>query len=98
MALQLRYLQTVAEIATENNSTTLFPIPIELFAGLTETQTGVPRGCFPDPAEADEAVPSGKPILGSGSEAARAVGLAKRALGLAFAREKAPATPDDEGR
>src|SRR6476661_5545378 len=29
--LQLRYLQTVAEIATENNSTTIFPIPIELF-------------------------------------------------------------------
>ena len=30
-ALQLRYLQTVAEIAAENNSTTLFPIPIEMF-------------------------------------------------------------------
>jgi regulator of protease activity HflC (stomatin/prohibitin superfamily) len=27
--LQLRYLQTLAEIATENNSTTLFPIPID---------------------------------------------------------------------
>jgi regulator of protease activity HflC (stomatin/prohibitin superfamily) len=30
-AIQLRYLQTVAEIAAENNSTTLFPIPIEMF-------------------------------------------------------------------
>lgn len=30
MALQMRYLQTLAEIATENNSTTLFPIPIDL--------------------------------------------------------------------
>ncbi len=30
-AIQLRYLQTVTEIATENNSTTLFPIPIDLF-------------------------------------------------------------------
>jgi regulator of protease activity HflC (stomatin/prohibitin superfamily) len=29
-ALQLRYLQTLAEIATENNSTTLFPIPIDI--------------------------------------------------------------------
>ncbi len=28
-ALQLRYLQTLAEIATENNSTTIFPIPID---------------------------------------------------------------------
>jgi regulator of protease activity HflC (stomatin/prohibitin superfamily) len=30
-ALQLRYLQTLREIAAENNSTTLFPIPIDLF-------------------------------------------------------------------
>ncbi len=30
MALQMRYLQTLVEIATENNSTTLFPIPIDL--------------------------------------------------------------------
>jgi len=29
-ALQLRYLQTVKEISAENNSTTLFPIPIDL--------------------------------------------------------------------
>jgi regulator of protease activity HflC (stomatin/prohibitin superfamily) len=28
--LQLRYLQTLAEIATENNSTTIFPLPIDL--------------------------------------------------------------------
>ncbi len=31
IALQLRYLQTLAEVATENNSTTVFPIPIDLF-------------------------------------------------------------------
>lgn len=30
ITLQLRYLQTLAEIATENNSTTLFPVPIDL--------------------------------------------------------------------
>jgi regulator of protease activity HflC (stomatin/prohibitin superfamily) len=29
-ALQLRFLQTLAEVATENNSTMLFPIPIDL--------------------------------------------------------------------
>jgi len=29
-AIQLRYLQTLAEIARENNSTTIFPLPIEL--------------------------------------------------------------------
>jgi regulator of protease activity HflC (stomatin/prohibitin superfamily) len=30
-ALQLRYLQTLREVAAENNSTTLFPVPIDLF-------------------------------------------------------------------
>ena len=29
-ALQLRYLQTLSDIATENNSTTIFPVPIDL--------------------------------------------------------------------
>jgi regulator of protease activity HflC (stomatin/prohibitin superfamily) len=29
-AIQLRYLQTLAEIATEKNSTTIFPVPIDL--------------------------------------------------------------------
>ena len=31
-ALQLRYLQTLTEIAAENNSTTIFPIPIDMMA------------------------------------------------------------------
>lgn len=35
-AIQLRYLQTVSEIAAENNSTTLFPIPIDLFRPFLE--------------------------------------------------------------
>lgn len=30
IALQLRYLHTLTEIASENNSTTIFPLPIEL--------------------------------------------------------------------
>lgn len=36
IAMQLRYLQTVSEIAAENNSTTLFPIPIDLFKPFLE--------------------------------------------------------------
>lgn len=32
-ALQLRYLQTLASIAAEKNSTIVFPIPMELFSG-----------------------------------------------------------------
>ena len=31
-ALQLRYLQTVTEIAAENNSTTIFPLPMDLIS------------------------------------------------------------------
>jgi regulator of protease activity HflC (stomatin/prohibitin superfamily) len=31
VALQLRFLQTLTEVASENNSTTLFPIPVDLF-------------------------------------------------------------------
>ena len=33
-AMTLRYLQTLAEIAVENNSTTIFPVPIDLLQGL----------------------------------------------------------------
>jgi len=33
-ALQLRYLQTLTEIAAEKNSTLVFPIPIEILKGL----------------------------------------------------------------
>lgn len=36
MALQLRYLQTMREIAAENNSTTIFPLPIDLFRHFIE--------------------------------------------------------------
>jgi len=36
-ALTLRYLQTLREIATENNSTTIFPVPVDL---LTPFLTG----------------------------------------------------------
>jgi regulator of protease activity HflC (stomatin/prohibitin superfamily) len=43
-AIQLRYLQTVTEIATENNSTTIFPIPIELFRPfLNATASSTPQ-------------------------------------------------------
>jgi regulator of protease activity HflC (stomatin/prohibitin superfamily) len=53
-AIQLRYLQTVTEIAAENNSTTIFPIPIELFKPFLQAQA--PR---PVPSAADVAEPQG---------------------------------------
>ena len=33
VTLQLRYLQTLTEIASEKNSTIIFPLPIELLGG-----------------------------------------------------------------
>ncbi|MBC7227135.1 MAG: SPFH domain-containing protein [Thermoflexales bacterium] len=33
-AIQLRYLQTLTEIATEKNSTIIFPVPVEFLRGL----------------------------------------------------------------
>ncbi len=40
MALQMRYLQTLAEIATEKNSTTIFPIPIDLITPFLKRAQG----------------------------------------------------------
>jgi regulator of protease activity HflC (stomatin/prohibitin superfamily) len=55
MALQLRFLQTVVEIAAENNSTTLFPIPMDLFKPMMERATGVRDE---EPPEAAPTLPS----------------------------------------
>ena len=39
-ALQLRYLQTVREISSESNTTTLFPIPIDLLTPFIKKEQG----------------------------------------------------------
>ncbi len=39
-SLQLRFLQTVVEVAAENNSTTLFPVPIDLFKPFFTKRSG----------------------------------------------------------
>jgi regulator of protease activity HflC (stomatin/prohibitin superfamily) len=41
-ALQLRTLQTLAEVSTERNSTLIFPIPIELMSMFRSDQRGEP--------------------------------------------------------
>lgn len=40
IALQLRFLQTLTEVASENNSTTIFPVPIDLFAPFLSNWVG----------------------------------------------------------
>ena len=52
-ALQLRYLQTLVEVAAENNSTTLFPIPIDVFRGLTEKLGVAPSSASSQPMGAE---------------------------------------------
>ena len=48
VAIQLRYLQTLSIVAAENNSTTLFPVPIDLFRPFVEhLQSGA--AVAPDP-------------------------------------------------
>jgi len=50
ITLQLRYLQTLAEIATEHNSTTVFPLPIDLFEPFTRLRqmvSGTPSSLPP---------------------------------------------------
>jgi regulator of protease activity HflC (stomatin/prohibitin superfamily) len=41
IAVQLRFLQTMREVASERNTTTFFPVPIDLFAPFTQ---GRPSG------------------------------------------------------
>jgi regulator of protease activity HflC (stomatin/prohibitin superfamily) len=43
VALQLRYLQTMREMAAESNSTTFLPIPIELFKPFFQGSRAVPK-------------------------------------------------------
>jgi len=43
IALQLRFLQTLREVAAENNSTTIFPVPIDLFTPFIEMARSMTR-------------------------------------------------------
>ncbi len=43
MSLQLRYLQTLVEVAGDKNSTTIFPIPIDLFTPFFEARAAESR-------------------------------------------------------
>ncbi len=42
-AIQLRYLQTLAEIATENNSVTIFPVPVDMITAFMQKLTAKPE-------------------------------------------------------
>jgi regulator of protease activity HflC (stomatin/prohibitin superfamily) len=66
MSLQLRFLQTLAEVATENNSTIVFPVPIDLVRPLIElgdrmsreNNNGDAPGTLPEAPAADPTPPA----------------------------------------
>jgi len=43
IALQLRFLQTLSEVASEHNSTTIFPVPIDLFTPYLKSMADAAR-------------------------------------------------------
>jgi regulator of protease activity HflC (stomatin/prohibitin superfamily) len=69
-SLQLRYLQTVTEIAAENNSTTIFPVPIDLLTAFLRKADDTIAAPTPDSATA---LPASKPGVLGASNAASSV-------------------------
>ncbi len=57
-SLQLRYLQTLTEIATENNSTTIFPIPIDLLTPFLRRPDDTMAAPHPSAASLSGALPA----------------------------------------
>jgi len=48
VAVQLRFLQTLNEVAAENNSTTIFPVPIDLLTPFLKRATAGAEGAPKD--------------------------------------------------
>ncbi len=61
-SLQLRYLQTLTEIAAENNTTTIFPIPIDLFKVFFQRADDAMAAPHPTAAPAPAALPA-EPVV-----------------------------------
>lgn len=82
VAIQLRFLQTVVEIAAENNSTTVFPIPMDLFKPMIEAGERWQAGTRPS-AEALAAAGEGLELpQGAGADQTILAEAAKAFLGL----------------
>ncbi|HEX3566745.1 MAG TPA: SPFH domain-containing protein, partial [Acidimicrobiales bacterium] len=77
-AMQLRTLQTLAEVASENNSTLVFPLPIEILAGFVNGTIGMsspgaaPAGAAPATVPLSTVMPAPSVVRGAGAAGARA--------------------------
>jgi regulator of protease activity HflC (stomatin/prohibitin superfamily) len=100
-SLQLRFLQTAAEIAAENNSTTLFPLPIDL-SPLRHVLASVTGAEAVEPAESpdtNQLTGEEEPEVIPGSQESRrlARGIAEEAS-TPSGRETADIPADREGK
>ena len=98
VAIQLRFLQTVVEIAAENNSTTVFPIPMDLFQPIQEAGERWRSGAKPS-VKALKAAAEGMVPL-EGADQAMLAEAAKAFLGIGAAgpaAEPAPIPAESEG-
>ena len=66
-SLQLRYLQTLLELGADQNSTVVFPLPMDLVGPLMERFSGLPHPGSPDsPARGVDGRPSAPTAAGDG--------------------------------
>ncbi len=98
VAIQLRFMQTVVEIAAENNSTTVFPIPMDLFQPIAEAGERWKSGARPS-QEAFKAAAEGM-VVPEGADQAMLAEAAKAFLGSGSGgqtSEPAQVAPEETG-
>ena len=105
VAIQLRFLQTLVEVGSERNSTTIFPVPIDLFQPVPRGRRSAQRGrrSGPPPPDLSGAEPraSHRPAHGAeGRAGARARGAAAQLRAVASVARTGAASecPLCEGR
>ncbi len=98
-SLQLRFLQTASEIAAENNSTTLFPLPIDLFTPLKGIFGGAQTAAEARTESAEASDEVAKRLAGDPEETARlgSGSVEAESADGGEAREKVPARTRGRG-
>jgi len=94
VAVQLRFMQTAVEIAAENNSTTVFPIPMDLFGTIAQGSAGeMTEEEIAELEKGDE-----EPTLPEGTETALLAQTARSILGIGGKAESGKEGKDLEER
>ena len=100
VAVQLRFMQTAVEIAAENNSTTVFPIPLELMGTIAK---GPAKSLSAEEIKEMEAGSEADLTLTEGTETQLLAETARSILGLGSGekkrreeKEKASVEPEEE--